>query len=97
MKNLNNIDLKAILRQITKHRVIGLSLVTLLLLGFTLWRTQALSNPQPDPAYLNAERSKASSQKITIDTALVEQIKKLTQPKVDVEPKDLGTKDPFNP
>lgn len=84
---------------IYRYRVIIVWLVVLGLLGFTLWRLQAISNPQPDERYLEQQRNDEENQitDIQLNDDLREKIEILRPNPVDVDPENLGTQDPFNP
>ncbi|MEX0932148.1 MAG: hypothetical protein WDZ81_00895, partial [Candidatus Saccharimonadales bacterium] len=90
-------ELKLYINKAVDHRIILIAILVLILVGFTLWRTRVLINPVPSQEYLQSERAEAATEQIKIDPKLINQIEKLTQTQVDVSPKNLGTKDPFNP
>lgn len=84
---------------VIRYRVLIIWLAIFLLLGFTLWRMQAISNPQPDEAYLQSQREDPKNQitDIKLSEELKREIDLLRPTPVDVDPDDLGTQDPFNP
>ena len=83
---------------LARYRVIVVSLIVLGLLGYTLFRLQAISNPQIDEEYLDQKRAdNPITGEIKVDDELIEKINDLEAIPVDVTPDNLGTNDPFNP
>jgi cytoskeletal protein RodZ len=84
---------------IRSYRIILIWLLILGLLGFTLWQSLSISNPEANQTYLEQQRSKQeeSTTNIQLDQQLRSRINNLERNPVDVEPENLGTEDPFNP
>lgn len=91
--------IRQIVSFIVRYRVILIWLVVLCLLGLTLWRLQAISDPEPDAHYINKQRENPENQveKIQLPDELRRNIEQLQPNPVDVDPDQLGTQDPFNP
>lgn len=88
--------MKKYLDQILKYRFMLFSLIILGLFGFSLWKIQALSNPQPDPDYIRSQQTN-QLQEIKIEDSLRQELESLVATPVDTEPENLGHPDPFNP
>ncbi|MBI4101051.1 hypothetical protein HY441_01080 [Candidatus Microgenomates bacterium] len=88
--------MKQVVELIKKYRLVLISLIILALFGYTLLKIQAISNPQPDSAYIRSQR-KNQPTKIEIKDELRKQLEQLVNTSVDVQPDALGNPDPFNP
>lgn len=86
-----------ILNYILKYKVIIIWLIILSLFGITLLKLQAISNPQPDNAYLEAKQQSYQTDKIRVKDSVRNEIEKLEDTKVNTQPGQTGTPDPFNP
>ena len=85
------------LQLLIRYRTILIAVVFALLLGYSLLRMQLISNPRPDPNYLGSQQSTIQTGSIKVKDSLQEQINKLVDTPVNVQPDILGRPDPFNP
>lgn len=89
--------------QITKflhsYRVIVIWLIILGLVGFTLWQSLKISDPQIDKTYLEQKRSELKKKAIDVEMSseLETTVNNLNETPVETDPGDTGTQDPFNP
>lgn len=92
-------SLNTTIKYIYSYRIILIWLAILALLGFTLWQSLKISDPQVDREYLQEQRTKQQKNATDIELSeeLREQIHNLEHTPVDTEPEDLGTNDPFHP
>ena len=82
---------------IVKYHIILICLIILGLFGYSLGQLRSISNPQPDPAYLNSQQQVSQPTKIQINDSLKTQIEQLEETPVDVTPNTIGKPDPFSP
>lgn len=88
-----------IIKFLHSYRVIVIWLIILGLVGFTLWQSLKISDPQIDKAYLEQKRSELKKEAIDVEMSseLETTINNLHKTPVETEPGDTGTQDPFNP
>lgn len=88
--------MKKIANLLLKYRFILITVTVFLLFGFSLWKLQSISNPQPDPAYLEQKRQNLPT-KIEIKDSLRSSLENLENTPVDTQSENIGQGDPFNP
>ena len=85
-----------ILLYLKRYKVVIIWVGLLGLFGYSLWKIQAISNPQPDPDYLKRQQQDQPT-KIEIKDSLRQQLENLEATPVDTRPDNVGNADPFNP
>lgn len=96
---IKNFDIGAILHFLQKYSAIPIWLITLGLLGFTLWQADKVATPQTDHDRLKERRGEIREETaaLDIDEELKTRIERLQPTPVDTSPEALSTRDPFNP
>lgn len=88
--------IKKALAVLTKYRLVLIWLAILGVFGYTLLRLQAISNPQPNPDYIQKQQQNQTT-KVEIKDSLRTQLEQLVETRVDTQSDKLGSPDPFNP
>ncbi len=79
-----------------KYRLFALGALIFMMLAYTLWSLQPISNPGVDPAYLNQLEGQQVT-KLNVDSSLKKRLESLTPTQINVRSTPSGNKDPFNP
>lgn len=82
---------------INRYRFLIVLAVGVALFVLVALNLRAIANPQVDKDHLRDKQQELPSRQINISADLVDALNSLSDTKVKVAPKDLGTKDPFNP
>lgn len=86
-----------LIQLLMRYRFLILMILFASMLAYGLLRLQLISNPRPDPNYTNEQQSTVTTGSIKVKDSLQEEINKLVDTPVNVEPDVLGRSDPFNP
>jgi hypothetical protein len=86
-----------LLKLLKQYRVLIFVLVFAGLCGYCLLKLQIITNPQADPDYIKSKQEISQTDSIRVKDSLEEEINKLTDTPVNVQPSALGRPDPFNP
>jgi hypothetical protein len=86
-----------IINLVVAYRFIIIWLLLLLIFGITLFKMLKISNYKSDEVYLEQQKEELQVKRIRINKDLVEKLQALEETPVNVQPKRLGTEDPFRP
>lgn len=89
--------LKPILKLIGKSRGLLLTLAVIGLIAYTAHQLSQLVTARPDPAYIEAEKTKIDEQRIRFDPKTVEAVRNLRVVSGQTDLSNLGKADPFSP
>lgn len=86
-----------LLHYLLVYRIAIILAVLGLLLAYGLLQLQKINNPQPNDDYVKSQQTTIQTGSIQVKGSLQDEINKLVDTPVDVQPDILGRPDPFNP